>query len=74
MNGLENKIKNAQKHMRCPYCRNELAIIFGGLFGDTYKKVKEAGIKYKTGCCFENEYYYCNECYTYFDKNLKKCR
>ena len=26
--------------MKCPYCRNELAIIFGGLFGDTYKKVK----------------------------------
>ena len=45
MNGLEKKIENALKHMKCPHCRNELAIIFGGLFGDTYKKVKEAGIK-----------------------------
>ena len=74
MNGLEKKIKNAMKHMKCPDCSNELAVILGGLFGDAYNKVKESGIKYKTGCCFENEYYYCNECYTYFDKNLKKCR
>ena len=65
MNGLEKKIKNALKHMKCPHSSNELALIFG----DAYKKVKELGIKYKTGCCFENEYYYCNECYTYFDKN-----
>ena len=32
----EKKIKNAQKHMKCPYCRNELAIIFGGLFGEPH--------------------------------------
>lgn len=68
---LEKKLKNGLKHLRCPKCNNELSIVFGGLFGDEYKKIKESGIKYESGCCFDNEYYYCDKCYKYFDKNLK---
>ena len=71
MNELEKKLKNGLKYLRCPECNNELSIVFGGLFGDEYKKIKESGIKYKSGCCFDNEYYYCDKCYKYFDKNLR---
>lgn len=71
MNELEEKIKEGLKHFRCADCNNELAIVFGSLFGDKYKKIKGSGIKYKSGCCFDNEYYYCDKCHKYFDKKFK---
>ena len=72
MNALERKIKDGLLHYICHNCNNELAIVFGGLFGDTYKKVKMSGIKHKSGCCFSNEYYYCDKCNKYFDKNFNE--
>lgn len=44
---LEKKIKKGLKHLMCHECNNKLAIVFDGLFGDEYKKIKESGIKDK---------------------------
>lgn len=73
MYDIKMGIKEGLYHRKCPNCNNELSIIFGGLFGENYEKVKKSGIKYESGCCFENECYYCDNCHKYFDKDIIEC-
>ena len=73
MDKIESKIRAGLCRNICPNCNNELSVIFNGLFGKTYERVKNSGIKYISGCCFDKEYYYCDKCHEYFDENIKVC-
>lgn len=73
MFSIEEGIEEGLRYRKCPNCKNELSVIFGGLFGENYKKVKNSGIKYESGCCFDSEYYFCDKCKKYFNKKLEEC-
>ena len=72
MDCIEQAIKLGKQHKLCPNCNNELTIVIcGGLFGERYKKIKESGIKYTSGCCYDQERYCCEDCKEYYDGNFK---
>lgn len=70
---VNDGIKIGLSNVLCPNCNNQLSVIFGGLFGKKFIKVNSSGIKYISGCCFENEDFYCDICKKYFDRNLNEC-
>ena len=74
MFGITEGIQEGLKHRKCPSCSNELSVIFGGLFGEHYNEVKKLGIKHESGCCFADEYYYCDSCHTKKKKKRTKCK
>lgn len=39
---MEDRINLGLLHLKCPYCKNELSVIFGSLFGENLKKLKKA--------------------------------
>ncbi len=71
---MEDRINLGLLHLKCPYCKNELSVIFGSLFGKNLKKIKESKIKYVSGCSFDfnRDTFYCDKCKKYFDKNLNE--
>lgn len=73
MFGVSSGIKEGLKGKKCPNCNNELSIIFGGVFGEKYEKVRNSKIKYISGCGFDTEYYFCDKCKKYFDKKVNEC-
>lgn len=74
MNLIKKKIEDGQKHILCTNCNKELSIVFRGLFGKEYEKVIKSNIKYISGCCFNEEYYYCDECKKYFNEKFEECK
>ena len=70
---LNNGIKIGLKNILCPNCNNQLSVIWGGIFGEKISKVNNSGIKYISGCCFENEDFYCDKCKKYYDRKLNEC-
>ena len=42
MDKIESKIRAGLCRNICPNCNNELSVIFNGLFGKTYERVKKS--------------------------------
>lgn len=70
MFNINEGIEVGLKHLNCPNCNKELSIVLGGLFGKNIDIVNKYNIKYISGCCFENEYFYCDYCKKYYNKLL----
>lgn len=70
MFNIKNGIETGLKHIKCPNCNKELSIVFGGLFGKNINEINKSKIKYISGCCFEDEYFFCECCRKYYSENL----
>ena len=41
---MEDRINLGLLHLKCPYCKNELSVIFGSLFAKNLKKINESKV------------------------------